>query len=93
MACLRASLASFAALRSSASMERLLTGPSFDSGALHSGHRLAKPGLSGFSSNSSEQTVQTLMGKLIQSMITEVIIGLSEAFESTWSYRRSAGLW
>jgi len=38
-------------------------------GVLHSGHRLAKPGLSGFSSNSSEQTVQTLIGNTIQFMI------------------------
>ena len=35
------------------------------SGALHSGQRLAKPGLSGFSSNSSEQIAQTLIGKAI----------------------------
>src|ERR1700760_4013060 len=32
------------------------------SGSLHAGQRLAKPGLSGLSSNSSEQTTQTLMG-------------------------------
>jgi hypothetical protein len=40
-------------------------GSSF-SGALHSGQRLAKPGLSGFNSNSSEQMVQTLMGNGIE---------------------------
>jgi hypothetical protein len=39
------------------------------SGVLHSGQRLAKPGLSGFSSNSCEQRVQTLIGNTIQSMI------------------------
>ena len=33
------------------------------SGAEHSGQRLAKPGLSGLSSNSSEQTAQVRMGK------------------------------
>src|ERR1700728_250542 len=38
---------------------------SFASGALHSGQRLAKPGLSGFNSNSSEHTTQTLIGKAI----------------------------
>jgi len=36
------------------------------SGSLHSGQRLAKPGLSGFSSNSSEQTAQTRVGNAIQ---------------------------
>jgi hypothetical protein len=35
------------------------------SGSLHAGQRLAKPGLSGLSSNSSEQTTQTLMGSAI----------------------------
>jgi hypothetical protein len=52
---------SLAALRSSAS-----TWPpgaeSRASGTLHAGHRLAKPGLSGFSSNSSEQMTQVLTG-------------------------------
>jgi hypothetical protein len=33
------------------------------SASLHSGQRLAKPGLSGFNSNSFEQMLQTLMGK------------------------------
>jgi hypothetical protein len=33
---------------------------------LQAGQRLAKPGLSGFSSNSSEQRAQTLMGKAIE---------------------------
>ena len=40
------------------------SGPSA-SGALQAGQRLAKPGLPGFSSNSSEQTAHTLMGKAI----------------------------
>jgi hypothetical protein len=67
MAWRRASLASFAVLRSSAVMWRLVAA-SVDSGVvdssvLHWGQRLAKPGLSGFSSNSSWQTAQTLMGK------------------------------
>jgi hypothetical protein len=49
-------------------MERLVT-VSSASEILHAGQRLAKPGLSGFSSNSSEQTVQTLMGKGMASLI------------------------
>lgn len=65
MARLRASFASVTDLRSSASI-RCCVSLSVDSGALHSGQRLAKPGLSGFSSNSSEQTVQTLIGKGIR---------------------------
>src|SRR5580693_5944441 len=36
-------------------------------GSLHAGQRLAKPGLPGFSSNSSEQTAQTLMGYAMRS--------------------------
>jgi hypothetical protein len=68
MACLLAAFASLSFLRSSASMWRLVTG-SIDSSALHSGQRLAKPGLSGFNSNSSEQMAQTLIGKGIISMI------------------------
>src|SRR5258707_14209943 len=35
------------------------------SGSLHAGQRFAKPGLSGFSSNSSEQTAHTLIGNAI----------------------------
>jgi hypothetical protein len=35
------------------------------SGVLHWGQRSAKPGLSGFSSNSSSHTLQILMGKAI----------------------------
>jgi hypothetical protein len=35
------------------------------SGSLHAGQRLAKPGLSGFSSNSSLQTEHTLIGNAI----------------------------
>jgi hypothetical protein len=68
MACLLAAFASLSFLRSSASMWRLVTG-STDSSVLHSGQRLAKPGLSGFNSNSSEQMAQTLIGKGIISMI------------------------
>jgi len=64
MACLRASFASLRVLRSSASGRRLAMGR-VDSGLLHSGQRSAKPGLSGFSSNSSVQTVQILIGKAI----------------------------
>src|SRR5450432_1132679 len=36
------------------------------SGALHSGQRFAKPGLSGFSSNSSAHTMQTFVGNVIE---------------------------
>src|SRR3984957_3062020 len=68
MACLLAAFASLSFLRSSASMRCLETG-SVNSSALHSGQRLAKPGLSGFNSNSSEQMAQTLIGKGIISMI------------------------
>jgi len=68
MACLLAAFASLSFLRSSASMWRFVTG-SVDSSVLHSGQRLAKPGLSGFSSNSSEQMAQTLIGKGIIPMI------------------------
>ena len=64
MAWRRASLASRWVLRSSAVSCCLEPGVGVvDSSALHSGHRLAKPGLSGLSSNSSEQMAQTLMGK------------------------------
>jgi hypothetical protein len=64
MALLRASLACWVVLRSSASMERFVVGAA-PSSALQAGHRLAKPGLSGFSSNSSEQTAHTRRGKAI----------------------------
>ena len=60
MAPRRASLSSLFPLRASESVGRF---PPMDSGSLHAGQRLAKPGLSGLSSNSSEQTTQTLMGK------------------------------
>jgi len=43
------------------------------SGALHSGHRLANPGLSGFNSNSSPQTTHVLIGKLILIILSESI--------------------
>jgi hypothetical protein len=49
-------------LRSTASMRPFFAG-SVLSGSLHAGQRLAKPGLSGFSSNSFEQTAQILMGE------------------------------
>lgn len=62
MAFLRAALISVALLSSSASTPPLMVVP-MGSGALHSGQRLAKPGLSGFSSNSSPHTTQILMGK------------------------------
>jgi hypothetical protein len=75
MACLLAAFASVSFLRSSASMWRLETG-SVDSSVLHSGQRLAKPGLSGFSSNSSEQMAQTLIGKGIISMIKRTSWGV-----------------
>ena len=65
MARLRASFASVTLLRSSASISRFVMG-SAGSGSLHAGQRLAKPGLSGVSSNSSEQTVQILIGNAIQ---------------------------
>jgi hypothetical protein len=51
MAWRRASLASEAFLRSSASMRDLPVEAEADSSALQSGQRLAKPGLLGFSSN------------------------------------------
>src|SRR5215475_12523510 len=38
-------------------------GESAESGSLHAGQRFANPGLSGLSSNSSEQTTHTLIGK------------------------------
>jgi hypothetical protein len=37
------------------------------SGSLHAGQRLAKPGLPGLNSNSSEQTTQTFIGNAIGS--------------------------
>src|ERR1700682_6068938 len=64
MALLRASLASLVVLRSSASMVRLAEGEAAFS-TLQAGQRLAKPGLSGLSSNSSEQTAQIRRGKAI----------------------------
>jgi len=62
MARLRASLASLSIFRSSGSIGRLVTG-STSSGSLQAGQRLAKPGLPGFNSNSSEQITQVLSGK------------------------------
>ena len=70
MARLRASFASFKVLRSSASMLCLAAGEAASS-ALQAGQRLAKPGLSGFSSNSSEQTAQTRRGNGIRLIFYE----------------------
>ena|SRR5208283_4122289 len=64
MARRRAASTSFWALTSSAVKWRLGAG-SVDSWAVHSGQRLAKPGLSGFSSNSWEQMTQVLIGNAI----------------------------
>src|ERR1700722_18692138 len=65
MARRRASFASFTLWRSSASLLGFAV-DSEPSDSLQAGQRLAKPGLSGFSSNSSEQTAQTRIGKVIQ---------------------------
>jgi hypothetical protein len=46
-------------------MGRFVTGSVASSGSLHEGQRLAKPGLPGFNSNSSEHTTQILMGNAI----------------------------
>jgi len=78
MAFLRSSLASAAALRSSALMRDFSTGLDA-SASLHSGQRLAKPGLSGFSSNSSPQTAQTRMGKLIATTILQFGVSIRES--------------
>gem|GEM_PF-2105934 len=59
-------------------------GPS-ESGSLHAGQRLAKPGLPGLSSNSSPQTVQTLMGNGIAVFILMKSLG--------GFYWRDAGRW
>jgi|ERR1700722_78257 len=67
MAWRRAAFASLTVLRSSASRRRLVSGVDA-SAVLHEGQRLAKPGLSGFSSNSSEQTAQILIGKTITTL-------------------------
>ena len=72
IACLRASLTSLAALRSSASIRRLVVGEA-GSAELHVGQTLAKPGLSGFSSNSSAHTEQIFVGKAITFYDTTLI--------------------
>ncbi len=67
MAFRRSSFASFSDLRSSA----LIPGFFFESAlssSLHAGQRLANPGLPGFSSNSSEQMAQTLIGNAMQQL-------------------------
>src|ERR1700733_7691612 len=66
MAWRRASFASLAVLRSSAVMVRFAAGSVVSvvlDSSVHWGQRLAKPGLSGFSSNSSLQMTQVRMGK------------------------------
>jgi hypothetical protein len=65
MAWRRASFASLVVLRSSADMRLLVAESIAESlaSSLHCGQRLAKPGLSGLSSNSSLQMAQVLMGK------------------------------
>lgn len=45
------------------------------SGAEHSGQRLAKPGLSGLSSNSSEQTAQVRRGKAMVGLVYRLGLG------------------
>ena len=63
-------------------MGRLATASSADSGSLHAGQRLAKPGLPGLSSNSSEQTTQTLMGNAICNYFNrEFSFGLAAGME------------
>ena len=62
MALRLASLTSASALRSSALIWRL-SEDSMASSSVQSGQRLAKPGLSGLSSNSSPQIAHTLTGK------------------------------
>ena len=86
MALLRASLASFKLLRSSASMLRLVAGESASS-ALQAGQRLAKPGLPGFSSNSSEQTAQIRRGKampvhILQKLVEPRVCGVGSPCET-----------
>jgi hypothetical protein len=55
---------------------------SASSSTLHSGHRFANPGLSGFNSNSSEQILQTLIGKGIKHLSTLNDSVLSDS--TTW---------
>jgi hypothetical protein len=65
MSLIAARLAAFASrelFNSSASIRPLLTGSSA-AGTLQFGQRFAKPGLSGFNSNSSSHTAQILIGK------------------------------
>ena len=64
MARLRASFVSTCILRSAAVVLCFFAGAA--SGSLHAGQRLAKPGLSGFNSNSWEQTAQIRRGKAIR---------------------------
>lgn len=61
MAWRRASFASLSTLRWSASVAGFDLG-SAASSSLHDGQRLANPGLPGFSSNSSPQATQILIG-------------------------------
>lgn len=61
MASRRASFASLSVFCRSASVLFFAAGPAASS-SLHEGHRFANPGLPGFSSNSSPQATQVLMG-------------------------------
>lgn len=70
MARRRSALISLSPLRSPAAMAPGVADSS--SGSLHAGQRLAKPGLSGLSSNSWEQMAQTRIGNGITiSMVKE----------------------
>lgn len=79
MALRRSAFASASALRSSALRCRFSWSFSA-SGSLHSGHRFANPGLPGFNSNSSPQTTQVLIGKLIFIILSESIFRLLKPF-------------
>ena len=69
----RAAFALLSVFRGSAALGRLFAASSAWA-SVHSGQWLAKPGLSGLSSNSSEQIAQTLMGKAITlSMLIELV--------------------
>src|SRR5260370_35559919 len=103
MAWRRASFASLAALRSSAVMRPLVAG-AVDSGvvdsSVHWGQRLAKPGLSGLSSNSSLQMAQSLTGKGISTPMMILNHGwldfLGRSVESRWRlklYGNGLGSW
>jgi hypothetical protein len=69
MACFRAALPSLSVLGTSAGARPEVE--SACSGSLQAGQRLAKPGLSGLSSNSSEQMAQILIGNGMRIYFTE----------------------